>query len=37
MDHLRRIAALGDVVVDVNMTPPGLEELYRYYSQESAQ
>lgn len=37
MDHLRQIAALGDVVLDVEMTPPRLEELYRYYSQEDAQ
>ncbi len=37
MEQLRRIAALGDVVVDVDMTPPRLEELYRHYSQEKAQ
>ena len=36
-DQLRQIAALGDVVLDVDMTPPRLEELYRHYSQEEAQ
>ncbi|MGB8621775.1 MAG: ABC transporter ATP-binding protein [Paracoccaceae bacterium] len=36
MPHLRRIAALGDVVVDVEMTSPGLEDLYRHFSQERA-
>ncbi len=37
MDQLRRIAALGDAVTDVEMTPPGLEDLYRHYSQEPPQ
>lgn len=34
MAELRRIAALGDVVVDIDMVPPRLEDLYRHYSQE---
>lgn len=37
MAQLRRIAALGDTVTDVEMTPPGLEDLYRHYSQEPPQ
>lgn len=32
MHALRRIAAMGDTVADVEMTPPRLEDLYRYYS-----
>lgn len=34
MAELRRIAALGDVVVDIDMVPPRLEDLYRHYSRE---
>ena len=34
MAELRRIAALGEVVVDIDMVPPRLEDLYRHYSQE---
>ncbi len=34
MAELRRIAALGDVVVDLDMVPPRLEDLYRHYSKE---
>jgi len=34
MDELRRIAALGDAVVDISMTPPRLEDLYRHYSRK---
>ncbi len=34
MDELRRIAAMGDVVSDIEMTPPRLEDLYRYYARE---
>lgn len=34
MEALRRIARLGDAVADVEMTPPKLEDLYRYYAQE---
>lgn len=34
MAELRRIAALGDVVVDIDMVPPRLEDLYRHYSQQ---
>jgi len=37
MNELRRIAALGDVVVDVSMTPPRLEDLYRHFAKESRQ
>ncbi len=37
MDELRRIAALGDAIVDISMTPPRLEDLYRYYSREDRQ
>ncbi|MCF6232636.1 MAG: ABC transporter ATP-binding protein [Rhodobacteraceae bacterium] len=32
MMELRRIAAMGDAVADVEMTPPRLEDLYRYYA-----
>lgn len=34
MDELRRIAAMGDAVVDISMTPPRLEDLYRHFSSE---
>jgi Cu-processing system ATP-binding protein len=34
MAELRRIAILGDVVLDVDMTPPRLEDLYRHYAKE---
>ena len=34
MQELRRIAALGDVVADIELTPPRLEDLYRHYSKE---
>ena len=34
MDTLRRIAAMADVVADVEMTPPRLEDLYRHYARE---
>ncbi|WP_050603722.1 ABC transporter ATP-binding protein [Ruegeria sp. 6PALISEP08] len=34
MEALRRIAGMGDAVADVEMTPPKLEDLYRYYAQE---
>jgi Cu-processing system ATP-binding protein len=34
MAELRRIAALGDVVVDLDMVPPRLEDLYRHYSKK---
>ncbi|TCL01167.1 Cu-processing system ATP-binding protein [Shimia isoporae] len=37
MDALRRIATLGDVVVDVDIAPPKLEDLYRHFAQEGAQ
>ena len=37
MNELRRIAALGDVVVDISMTPPRLEDLYRHFAKESRQ
>ncbi|WP_425040483.1 ABC transporter ATP-binding protein [Primorskyibacter sp. S187A] len=32
MDRLGEIAALGSAVRDVDITPPSLEDLYRYYS-----
>ncbi len=32
MQELRRIAAMGDTVADIEMTPPRLEDLYRYYA-----
>lgn len=34
MHELRRIAAMGDVVADLELTPPRLEDLYRHYSTE---
>ncbi len=34
MDHLRRFAAMTDIVEDIEMTPPRLEDLYRHYAQE---
>lgn len=34
MTELRRIAAMGEAVADVDITPPRLEDLYRYYAQE---
>ncbi len=34
MEQLRRIAAMGDAVADVDITPPGLEDLYRHFAQE---
>ncbi|KAE9628218.1 ABC transporter ATP-binding protein [Parasedimentitalea maritima] len=37
MNELRRIAALGDVVVDISMTPPRLEDLYRHFAKENRQ
>ncbi len=34
MERLARIAALGDLVTDVEMSPPSLEDLYRRFSGE---
>lgn len=34
MDRLARIAALGNLVTDVEMSPPSLEDLYRRFSGE---
>ncbi|MCA0872500.1 ABC transporter ATP-binding protein [Seohaeicola saemankumensis] len=34
MRTLREIAAMGDTVADVEMTPPRLEDLYRHYARE---
>ncbi|SHJ73440.1 Cu-processing system ATP-binding protein [Shimia gijangensis] len=34
MIELRRIAAMGDAVADVDITPPRLEDLYRHYARE---
>ena len=33
---IRRFAAMTDAVEDIEMTPPRLEDLYRYYAQEGA-
>jgi len=32
MRDLRRIAGLGDIIEDIEMQPPGLEDLYRHFS-----
>ena len=37
MEALRRIAAMGEAVADLEMTPPKLEDLYRHYAQEVLQ
>lgn len=37
MEMLRKIAAMGDAVVDVDITPPRLEDLYRHYAKEIGQ
>jgi len=37
MEQLRRIAAMGDAIVDISMTPPRLEDLYRHFSKEDGQ
>ncbi|RBW60517.1 ABC transporter ATP-binding protein [Phaeobacter gallaeciensis] len=37
MQALRQVTALGDAVVDVDVTPPRLEDLYRHYSGEAVQ
>ncbi|WP_171177143.1 ABC transporter ATP-binding protein [Ruegeria sp. HKCCD8929] len=37
MEALRRIAAMGEAVADVEMTPPKLEDLYRHYAREALQ
>ena len=34
MERLAAIAALGDIVSDIDVTPPSLEDLYRHYSEE---
>ncbi|MFV0361371.1 ABC transporter ATP-binding protein [Tropicimonas sp.] len=34
MEALRRLAAMGEQIEDIEMTPPRLEDLYRHYSQE---
>ncbi|NVK16822.1 MAG: ABC transporter ATP-binding protein [Rhodobacteraceae bacterium] len=34
MAELRKIAAMGDAVADIDMVPPRLEDLYRHYSGE---
>ncbi len=36
MEALRHVAALGDAVADVLMTPPRLEDLYRHYAKEGS-
>lgn len=37
MARLRDVAAMGDVVADIEMTPPRLEDLYRHYAKEGMQ
>ncbi|SEK03049.1 Cu-processing system ATP-binding protein [Cribrihabitans marinus] len=37
MAALRRVAAMGDAVADLDMIPPRLEDLYRHYAKEGAQ
>ncbi|QGX98376.1 ABC transporter ATP-binding protein [Roseovarius faecimaris] len=37
MDRLRQLSGFGADVTDIDITPPGLEELYRHYSKEEAQ
>ncbi|WP_193141332.1 MULTISPECIES: ABC transporter ATP-binding protein [unclassified Meridianimarinicoccus] len=37
MEALRRFASMPDRVEDIEMTPPGLEDLYRHYAQEGKQ
>ena len=37
MDALRRVAAMGEAVADIDITPPRLEDLYRHYAQEVSQ
>ena len=34
MAELRKIAAMGDAVADIDMVPPRLDDLYRHYSNE---
>lgn len=36
MARLRDIAAMGEVITDLEMTPPRLEDLYRHYAREDA-
>lgn len=36
MPSLARIAALGDLVSDIEIVPPNLEDLYQHYSKETA-
>jgi Cu-processing system ATP-binding protein len=37
LDHLKQVIALGDAVTDFDISPPKLEDLYRYYSSEKPQ
>lgn len=37
MARLRDVAAMGEVVADIEMTPPRLEDLYRHYAKEGMQ
>ena len=37
MENLRKLAAMGDAVADIEMHPPRLEDLYRFYSSEQSQ
>ena len=37
MTELRRLTAMGDAIADIDMQPPRLEDLYRFYSSEDVQ
>ncbi|WP_368188490.1 ABC transporter ATP-binding protein [Aestuariibius sp. HNIBRBA575] len=37
MQHLRRIADLGDVICDLDVIPPRLDDLYHHYAKGDAQ
>ncbi|MCK0143911.1 ABC transporter ATP-binding protein [Aliiroseovarius sp. F20344] len=37
MARLRDVAAMGEAVADIEMTPPRLEDLYRHYAKEGMQ
>ena len=37
MAMIRRITELGDVIRDVDVTPPRLDEIYNYYMQEGSE
>lgn len=37
MAELRRLSAMGETIADIEVHPPRLEDLYRYFSQEGLQ